>query len=392
MIYSLLILIQVFLVIWLFRKSGRLVLLMLLSIILLNILIVINVYVFTIKGSANDAHYFFIAALDWVNYGDMQWVLSTQFFVQFLGLILFVLNSNEWEVLSSFSVLSFVFSGYLFFRLISQFGSGRYIFILMFLFLYSPNYFIRSGFTLREVYEVLTLVGMIYLFFKYYENQKIIDVLMLLVLALFGFHLHKVFTMLIPIILYSMFVYYSYSNKKHFMWITSLVAIGGIVPFLLLIEIPGFELASALLNFDLDYLSNIAQSKFNKDYSGSYYGTQICFSSISCFIGSAIESLYYYNFYIFPWNVKSHLDIYALISGVFKLVLIINMLLIYKKVKHGAFLMFLFFLITIIWSFGTVNYGTAMRHGVTTFWMLLFFASFYTRSALVANRSLLSSR
>lgn len=377
MTFAFLIVFELMLTLLLFRRNGGVAALVSLSIIVLNILILLNVYVITLKGSANDAHYFYTEALSWAEYGELMLAVNTQFFVQFLGSIAYVLSSDKWEVLSSFSVLIYIASAYIFYRLIYQFGSTKYILIIMAVFIFSPNYFIRASFTMREVYEVFVIIGMVYSFMLYYEKKHMRYLLALLLLSLFGVFLHKVFVAFVPALLFSMMFYYFLSKKKYSLLVLSLAVIGLIIPVLAIVKIPGFDFAYALFNYDVEYLDHIAASKFNKDYSSSYYGTKICLTGVNCFLLSYVKSYYYYTFYILPWDVHSTFDVYALIGSMVKLLLMINMFLTFRKVKHGYFMVYVFFLITSIWAFGTVNYGTAMRHGVTTNWILLFFASYY---------------
>ena len=86
----------------------------------------------------------------------------------------------------------------------------------------------------------------------------------------------------------------------------------------------------------------------------------------------------------FPWDISYSLDIVVMIEGYLRLYLL---WLAYKNFKirksnvnlGWVFIFFIFFINEFIWSLGTVNYGTAMRHHVVPFFCLLIVAFSYPR-------------
>jgi hypothetical protein len=84
----------------------------------------------------------------------------------------------------------------------------------------------------------------------------------------------------------------------------------------------------------------------------------------------------HYLFAPFPWQVKNALDTYAAMES------ILRMTFIYFSVKHWrkaygvqrrllGLMLILFFSMSFMWAMGTTNYGTAIRHHMLSWWILV---------------------
>ncbi len=86
--------------------------------------------------------------------------------------------------------------------------------------------------------------------------------------------------------------------------------------------------------------------------------------------------LIYYLFYPFIWNIHDIISLYGAIVGLIRLILLYGVYRLIKKEKNILYkrLYIILFLqiifIAFIFSFGTNNYGTGMRHMLLTFWGL----------------------
>lgn len=85
----------------------------------------------------------------------------------------------------------------------------------------------------------------------------------------------------------------------------------------------------------------------------------------------------YYMLSPFPWQVRTGLDLFAALDGLLRLVLIGFAFLALRKPPAGTpagiprFLLILYFSMSALWSMGTINYGTAMRHHIVPYWILV---------------------
>jgi len=99
-------------------------------------------------------------------------------------------------------------------------------------------------------------------------------------------------------------------------------------------------------------------------------------SSWVALMGSWVKVYLYYLFSPFPWQVQNLLDGYAFIEAFVRMLLIVAT--IYTGIRRNYHykyyifqLLFIYFIMTALWSFGTANYGQAIRHHLLTNWILL---------------------
>jgi len=114
------------------------------------------------------------------------------------------------------------------------------------------------------------------------------------------------------------------------------------------------------------------------DAGRTSYGVILDNSSLFTAIYSSFKMYMYYLFAPFPWHVTKIVDVYAACES------FMRMTLIYFALKHWrnaygvtkravSLLLILYFIMTIMWAVGTTNYGTALRHHMLTWWILVLF-------------------
>lgn len=106
------------------------------------------------------------------------------------------------------------------------------------------------------------------------------------------------------------------------------------------------------------------------------YGVKLDISSP----GSAAKSLMLmavnYMFAPFPWQVRSPLDAYGMLESVLRFALLVGAFRLWWRLRGPprrlvALMLVIYFGLAAMWGIGTVNYGTALRHHLTTTWILL---------------------
>ena len=106
------------------------------------------------------------------------------------------------------------------------------------------------------------------------------------------------------------------------------------------------------------------------------YSANLDLSSLYTIIYTSCKLYLYYLASPFPWQIKNVLDVGGMIESILRITLI------YFSVKHwrnayGAqrrilgLMLILFFSMSFMWAVGTTNYGTAARHHMLSWWILV---------------------
>ena len=135
---------------------------------------------------------------------------------------------------------------------------------------------------------------------------------------------------------------------------------------------------SYLLNQNwLDVISRYRANSIIDGVSGrTTYGIPLDLSSTYMTVYSGLKLYVYFLFAPFPWQVDSLTGLYAGTES------IMRMILIYFSVKSWcnargsqrrflSLLLILYFSMTLMWALGTTNYGTATRHHMLTWWIIV---------------------
>ena len=142
-------------------------------------------------------------------------------------------------------------------------------------------------------------------------------------------------------------------------------------------DIAGWGVYANYLSRDwLEAISNMRESAITYYPKRASYGIGLDISSNMMTFYSGLKIYIYYLFAPFPWQVNSFLDIYGTMES------ILRMILIYFSIKHWrntigskkrllGLMLILFFSITFLYAIGTTNYGTAMRHHMLDWWIIV---------------------
>ena len=113
----------------------------------------------------------------------------------------------------------------------------------------------------------------------------------------------------------------------------------------------------------------------NTDSRAAYSRTLDISSPLSFFVSSVVV-LFNYLFRPFIWQIRNILDVYAVIEVLLRVVLIYFSLKAWRNAcgsrqKLLALMLMIYFSMTFLWALGTSNYGTAMRHHLLSYWILI---------------------
>ncbi len=239
--------------------------------------------------------------------------------------------------------------------------NNKQVLFYLFLYCFLPSSVFYASDTLREPYQMLFTILIVYFGIKYLRVRKSVDYIKLC-LSLFCLSLlHHVF------IIFAFFIFFylavtKFSLKKtvfmSFLFSGLLITFGSLFNSY-------FNDSSNLVD-NIEKFNEIGRSfEANSTYPILYSSSN---TSVSYFI-SFLFSFLQYLLEPFPWRIKNGMDVVVFVENILRYILLFNVfkiLIDFKKRKaidiDLSFLIFCFFVIEILWSMGTNNWGTAIRH------------------------------
>lgn len=134
--------------------------------------------------------------------------------------------------------------------------------------------------------------------------------------------------------------------------------------------------ASALLSSRaLEYAASYREHGMATD-ARTTYGVRLSTESAPKFMASLVPVYAYYMFAPFPWQVRGPTDAYGGLESLLRLALLVFSLRAFARARGAekrllGMLIAGYISLTLLWSLGTINYGTSIRHHLTTTWILL---------------------
>ena len=134
--------------------------------------------------------------------------------------------------------------------------------------------------------------------------------------------------------------------------------------------------ASALLSSRaLEYAASYREHGMETD-ARTTYGVKLNTESVPKFALSLVPVYVYYMFAPFPWQVRGPIDAYGAAESILRFALLLFSLSAFAHASgaHRRLLGLMlagYLSLTLLWSLGTINYGTSIRHHLTTTWILL---------------------
>jgi len=169
-------------------------------------------------------------------------------------------------------------------------------------------------------------------------------------------------------------------SRKRFMVISAiLILIIGILFIGVLSEIKGLEAVGSVfsgkgLKFVADHRTRLI-FEIAPDARANY-GILLDTSSVGSLIKTTFLVYIYYLFAPFPWQINNWLDVYAFAESLLRVILIFFSIISCYRAEGlqrsiRGLLLVIFFSMTLLWSTGTVNYGTGIRHHLLTNWLIV---------------------
>lgn len=370
-------------------RENRFVLVTIYCIVIARqILAVIGSYISPVKGAENDALAFHRAAAKLAESGEYYFGIGADFYENFLGII-YALFGTSRLLGSETSILAFLLSVFLFFAAINRFGQDRHGIALVLIYSMLPAMLVMTSTTLREAWQLLFFVGSVYWGLRYREDNSPYSFALMVLFALAMALFHKVL-ILYTVILIPLFYLWPRNGQSsyHEPWartsaILALFALIVVLGFWFIAEFIGTdyggEVISALMRGELlEYISHY-HSVLNAQAGRAGYEILLDTSSWVTLIQTWFIVYLQYLFSPFPWQLQNLVDAYAFVEVVMRVLLLtlsfyVSLRAMRDKRYDGLLLVFLYLLMTALWSIGTANYGQAIRHHLLTNWILFLVA------------------
>lgn len=336
-----------------------------------------NAYVVNLKGAEVDAERFLKHAMEWAQFGSLELVIDAEFFIQFLGVLVYLGGSDE-LFLTAIGILFYYCSIWFLLRQYGSFGCWRILAFLVacYLVFFSPSLILRMGALLREPYVIFALIMMTYHAVKFIERKSFGRFILVLLFGLIGALFHKAFLAFLPIFLIVLASFLVNRNPRSWLLIGGVFVSFGVLAILLfptLATLRGGDALSVIMSGDFSTADRIVDSKSSREFRTTYdYGKD--FSSLGGVLLTVIQANIYYYLAPFPSKVTAVVDIFAVVENWLR-IFVITYLAWRLKVQPNRAAMFVlvcYFLFNSIWAVGTSNYGTATRHHITTAPLLLY--------------------
>jgi len=376
--------------------TGQQVFVVIVVVLFYGLITWINVYHVDFKGATVDAQKFHDLGLDWANYGKIQFVVSTEFYAQLLGILYRYIYPSQF-LGASINIISTIVT-FIYFRKILLRIQSFYIVVPILLVLLWPSYIPRATTTMREPLMLMFFSIFTYSLLVLQANYNKKNLMLLLIGAAGMFLLHKAFAVLVFILLVYMTLV-SDLFTRHKSKIISSIARLLFICFIAVIfysltsvssDIRGLSVFNALYNTDKEYIDKVLQYKVGHSARATYNAT-IDTSSILSFILSVPWVMLNYLLQPFPWRISNIYDIAAFIEVAFRSFLVLYVVK-YRKIlsTDHKIMLVLYLATTAMWAAGTTNYGTASRHHTTHTWLLILVA--YSLKSYIAKYSSTSIR
>lgn len=353
-----------------------------------HVVALMNAYMKINIAMSVDALTFYKDAVN-IAYNHLPWNFASgpNFYRLVLG-FLYKLFGPSFFLGEELSIFVFLLSCLVFIKIYKILGYTKHIYLLILVYGSLPSMILFGSVTLRESWQILFFMLTIYFCLKNLFHDSLSSwfyaCFFSFVFALF----HEGFV-IFDFLLAGIMVFYqllNLYNKKYLkrsgshLFSILLTIITSVFMIVLLHEhmgkTPELEAFHALsggkaINFIVDYHTRVLTFA-----SRTNYGAIIDATSFGHLLLSLVLGFLYYMFAPFPWEISNMMDVYALFESLVRFLLIVSAIIVLWKVenekrKQIGFLFLIYLLMSALWSFGTLNYGTSIRHHIVSYWILV---------------------
>ncbi|MEK5178529.1 hypothetical protein [Paenibacillus sp. FSL R5-0928] len=344
----------------------------------------INAYIGTTLGADTDAMGFHVAAqIQSSVTGSFELKVGSGFYIQMLAYLYKVFGPSQFTGQMT-SAIGYVLSSIVFIKLMTRIGVKRHQGKLLFLFGALPTVFFLTTVILRESWEILSFLLIIYTALGLRDKKSLRQFVVLFMSVFLLALLHNGMMAFAPvIILFSFLWIYSKKEgqksavgKRVIAVLISCMAIGAWI-FINNSGISSTASSAVASGSVVDYANAYRDGSAHD--SRASYGISNPDSSLFGLIKTFPLMLVYYMFAPLPWQIGTMADVYAALESLFRFALLYFAYKTWKKAvgeekQRMKYLLLTFIALECLWSLGTINWGTAMRHHLVGYGLLLLIA------------------
>lgn len=362
-----------------FRRDGRLALAAVVVLTMHHGIAITNAYLGTVIGADLDAATFQRNSVQLASGINLDFLLGqgTWIYVHFLA-VFYRLFGPSLFLGEELSVLAFAFSCAVLVRLCALCGAARFQAGVVLLFGLSLSGLIFLSVTLREAWQVLFVLLSAYSALRVRGRRSAANIAFLLLSALGLGLLHEGLSpYAIFLVIASLYWAVGTGRAADIFWKRALLlGLAAVLLAALAASVKQLGGASAALASGkaLEYAQNYRMNSV-QDARASY-SVLLDASTPLHFVSTLPMVLIEYLFAPFPWQISSPLDIEAMLEGGVRLGLLVTSWRAWRLSAGEArsrigFLFVLFLTMEFLWALGTVNWGTAVRHHLLAYGMLV---------------------
>lgn len=345
-----------------------------------------NRYFLLMPGAGMDSIGIHRTAERMFKFDEWDFQLGVQFYIEMLGVVYRQFGVSQ-LLGAELSILAFAVSCIFLIKIMNQLGIIQHQLFALLLFGALPSMVMMGSITLREPYQILFFMLTIYFGIKAHLKGGINSNLIgLIVSAVMVGLLHKILIIYSGLLVALILIWPFRSVARR--WSVTKIRLLALV-IIPTIVIGIMTLASFKESFNIDlnldtmeavvsqnWVVAIKDFRSHHNVARSTYGIDLENHSFAALVYSFFSIYLHYLFGPFFWQVGGNpLDIYAAIESVLRLVLILFAVKQWSS-AHGfqrqalGLLLVVYLSITLMWSMGTISYGTAMRHHLLSWWIL----------------------
>lgn len=363
-----------------FKKRFRLVLAVWGAVLFHAAIAAYNAYGSVIHGVDVDAMKFHANAAAISAIGGWDFGLGARFYTSALAAA-YSLGGPSHLFGEATSVLAFSLSSVVLVRMLDLLKVERHQAACVLLFGLHPALALFTSVTLRESWQILFFLQSVYCLLRFRVSAGPGSLLWGLAGAALLACLHN------GLILYALFMIPLVLFSR--LGLRSAVTLPRTVGFSLTLAVAGGLLAAALTG-SLPYTPSLARLSEGEalEYASRYrergekgaraeYAVKLDAGSPAKFALSLPPVYAYYMLSPFPWQIRGGLDLFAAADAWLRLLLLGFSLTALWSPPAGTppgiprLLLVLYGSMSVLWAMGTINYGTALRHHIVPFWILV---------------------
>lgn len=234
---------------------------------------------------------------------------------------------------------------------------------------------------MREAWQVLFFMLVVYLTIRLRMKPSILTSLAMLASGLIlGFLHNGLFAY--ALVMLGLSIYWGISGKWRAAGIKIIIIRAAILSATLIAFLAWFYLGGeiggatrAIRAGEAVTYTETYRERGEQDAAASYQ-VRVDVSSPTVFVGTSFLSFIYYQFAPFPWQIRRPIDIYAGLEAILRFILLIFMSKLWWNAKgerrrRYTYLILCYLSLEFLWSLGTANWGTGVRHHLVAYGVLV---------------------